>query len=373
MKNKWNFSVSKVLMSSIAALLAASGAYAIPPDPCNPPKQVCCEKPAPGPFAFAYEKDLGISCPTNFYAEAALLLMQPKEEGLEYAIENSSSTNTGIFPLHDGDIDGYSTSNHHWDWNLGFRAGIGFTINHDAWNIDLKWTYLRLKDDTSDSIRGTGALIPLWLPPNVTVNQGVSASMRWSGDLNAFDLRLGKAFHVSRYLIMNPYFGIRAGWIDQRFTMRHFGNFLYGNYTTTDPEMDAENDFWGVGTRIGFDSEWLLNGGWKLFANAAAAILYGKFDVKQQLALVSTQIDLHHEFYTHVPTLDLEIGIAWGIPFAEDKYYFDLALAYEFHEWFDQNRMRRFLDSSGAIASNMAVPNGDLSFSGLSFKVGIDF
>ena len=137
--------------------------------------------------------------------------------------------------------------------------------------------------------------------------------------------------------------------------------------------MDGENDFWGVGTRAGIDTEWLLSGGWKLLGNVAASILYGKFDVKQQLALTGNQIEMHHEFYTHVPVLDMAFGIAWGLPFAEDRYHFDLAVTYEFHEWFNQNRMRRFLDSSQAIASNTAVSNGNLSYGGFAFKVQFDF
>lgn len=358
----------------VAALSLVACAGAIPPDPCNPPPlEVCCDTPAPGPYAFAFERDIGLSCPTNFFVNAELLVMQPRMEGLEYAIENSSHSNAAVLPLHDGDFDGFSTKNHKWEWNYGFRAQMGFLLNHDRWMVDFGWTYLKLKADDSDNIRGTGSLVPLWLPPTETLNPGTIVSARWSGDLNALDLRLGKPFHVSRYLVMNPYMGLRTAWIEQKFLARQFGTFTFGQSETVDPEMDAENDFWGIGARTGIDTEWMLNGGWKLLGNLSGSILYGKFDVTQQIALVGNQIELHHEFYTHVPTLDLALGVAWGQLFGDDKYAFDIALTYEFHEWFNQNRMRRFLDSSRAIASNMEVSNGDLSYSGFALKLQFDF
>ena len=82
--NKKNL-LSKVLFS-LAAVLFASTAIAIPKDPCAP-KDVCCEEPAPGPFAFAYPKDVGLSCPRDFYIHGEFMWMKPTEEGLERSEE----------------------------------------------------------------------------------------------------------------------------------------------------------------------------------------------------------------------------------------------------------------------------------------------
>ena len=66
---------NKLFVALVATLLAATTAYAIPKGPCDKPKDVCCEEPAPGPFAFNYPKDVGLSCPRDFYLYADFLIM----------------------------------------------------------------------------------------------------------------------------------------------------------------------------------------------------------------------------------------------------------------------------------------------------------
>ena len=73
------------------ALLFASISFAIPKGPCDK-KEVCCVEPDPGPFAFYYPKDMNLSCPKGFYVKGEFLLMQVKEEGLEYALIQNKAT-----------------------------------------------------------------------------------------------------------------------------------------------------------------------------------------------------------------------------------------------------------------------------------------
>ena len=176
-KNK----LSKLLLTAAALLVVATSGFTIPKGPCDKDRDVCCEKPAPGPFAFSYPKDLSLACPSNFYVKGEFLLMQVKEEGLEYAMSQKTvaagAGDSNIFPITDGDIQGYSTGSHNWDWTCGVRAGIGFYLNHDAWNIDATWTYLRINNDSGKTASG-GVLLPFFLVPGIatTGQENVSSS-----------------------------------------------------------------------------------------------------------------------------------------------------------------------------------------------------
>ena len=384
-KNK----ISKVLLTAAALLVVATMGFSIPKGPCDK-KEVCCEEPAPGPFAFSYPKDINLSCPRDFYVYGQFLLMQVKEEGLEYAMTQNTTggANDNSFPLTGGDIQGYSTGHHNWDWTYGCRVGLGFYLNHDAWNIEAEWTYMRINNDSGKNVTG-GALLPFWLPPNVQINTdatdpNVASSARWTGNINTLDLKLGKPYHVSRYVIFNPYFGLRMAWIEQDYTSRNGGTFVVeGGADDEDLVVKNKNDFWGVGPRAGIDTEWHLGAGWFLFGKASASLLYSHFDVHQELTYSDdTFYQLKHDFYTNSPNMEIILGLCWSHLFSKNKYMVSLKAAYEMHQWWEQNRLRRFFDkdtdTSGnadisASSSNDEVARSDLKVNGFSFTLQFDF
>jgi len=73
-------------------------------------------------------------------------------------------------------------------------------------------------------------LLPLWLAPNAGSLNIPHASSRWSGDANTFDMMIGKSYHVSRYFVSNPMFGVRAAWIDQDYHIKYFINEIQKKY-----------------------------------------------------------------------------------------------------------------------------------------------
>lgn len=374
-----NKKLSKILFATVTTLALASGAFAIPQGPCDPKPNpiVCCEEPPPGPFAFAFPKDLSLSCPKDFYFDAAFLLMQAREDGLEYSIKQSFIANpppADKFPLQNGTVQGFTTPNKSSNWNYGVRLTAGFYLNHDTWDLQAAWTYFRINNDKGMKLNG-GFLLPLWIDPGIdAVGNNYTASARWTANLNTLDLSLGKPYHVSRYVILNPYFGVRFGWINQDFLTRNGGIFSdAANNTANNLDMIASNDFWGVGTRAGLNSEWYVGLGWYLFGQCSAALLYSHFDVEQSvtfLQAVRTEVD--HDFYTVVPCTDIKLGLCWNHRFCCNKYLMRLSLAYEFHAWFDQNRLRRFFDDTKPQA-NDSVSRADLYLSGFAFNAGFNF
>ncbi len=366
---KKNNLLNKVLLTLVGVLITTSS-FAIPKDPCAP-KDVCCEEPAPGPYAFAYPKDIGLSCPRDFYVHGEFLWMKPSEEGLEYAIDQDNTTATeGLaFPVTNGKVKGFSRDSDEWDWRPGFRVGFGFYAMHDFWNVTGNWTYFRIKADSEITKGGTGVLLPLWWPPQSgagIANDVLNASSRWSGDYNTMDVMIGKPYHVSRYFISNPMFGVRAAFIDQDYLIRYFQFQI-------ERDVHLKNDFWGVGLRAFYEGQFLLGSGWNIYGKVALALLFGKFDISEQSEHPNTALEYNYveDFYSVQPNAEIGIGISWNRFFNKNQYQVFVKVGYEFHQWWDQNKARRFYE--GLTNNNDIIPRGDLSFNGFMFGLHLEF
>ena len=81
---------------------------------------------------------MNLSCPQGFYVKGEFLLMQVKEEGLEYSITQNTAAAVSLndtFPLTGGDIHGYSEGHRNWDWTMGCRVGMGFYLKR----FQIRW------------------------------------------------------------------------------------------------------------------------------------------------------------------------------------------------------------------------------------------
>lgn len=374
-------SISKVLVTSFAVIATAS-AYALPKGPCEKP-EVCCDEPKPGPFAFTFPGDLGLACPRDFYIHVDGLAFQAKQDGMEFMIRDSSGTAVG---LNNGEIHGFDDNHSDWDFNPGARFGIGAYLNHDAWNIDLNWTWVNITNYKSFNTQSGGTqVLPMWMLGTETQATGntISATGVWAASYNMIDARLGKAFHVSRHVKFNPHFGVRGGSIQQHFSTRYgwqVSNVIQTNNTfaagtpVSNPINHGDNDFWGFGARTGLDTDWILGKGWCLFANVSASMLFGKFDVEQKMDPSSTTTDgvnLERHMYQNVPNFEMALGIGWNERFVDNKYQVSLKAAYEFVEWFDQLNMRRFSHGTPDY-TNDVVSRGNFTMNGFSLRLQLD-
>jgi hypothetical protein len=372
MQSNWNKSLNRTLASSFVAMGAAASGFAIPKSPCEQKPDVCCDEPKPGPFAFSYPRDMGLTCPMDFYFHVDGLAMQAKMDGLEIGLGDSNGAGAA---LTSGEVRGFSEFGRDWDYNPGVRFGFGFYLNHDAWNIDFNWTWLNITNYIQRTTEGSGIIYPFWIAPISLDSFGAvntnAISAKWDAHYNTLDARLAKAFHVSRYLVVNPHFGVRAAWIDSHFSVHCNG------FTPTSWLSRNEQDMWGFGTRAGVDTDWILAKGWSLFGNVAAAILFGDFDVEQhQIANVQNAVNVENDFYQNVTNMELQLGISWGKYFSRGKYRVGLSAAYEFMTWWDMNQFRRFYDSNTSngigFASNDTVSRGNLTLNGFSLKLSFD-
>lgn len=315
--------------------------FAIPKGPCDEPKDFCCEE-AVDSLAFSYQRDIGLSCPKNFTASGSFLWMAFYEDGLEYAIH----VNQGF------------SQKEKLDFNPGFRVYMGYEKD---FLIEAEWTYIRFKDEDFTA-PGTDGLLGSFFPPNAGSLTG--ASSRISGDFNTFDLNIAKRYYVSRYYISTPKFGVQAAWIDQDLHLRYFViNFKENVF--------CKNDFWGVGLKAAYDSEFLVGKNFSIYGNVATALLFSKFDISQTADNISIyRYHLEDSFYKVLPNAKIGLGIAYSRMFEKKSVSVQLKAGYEFQEWWGMNRLRRPFDADPNAFKTVA--RNSLTFNGLVASLSID-
>jgi hypothetical protein len=310
----------------------------------------------------------------DLFLDADLIYWNAHENGLQVAVENEGSSHN---------LSDSEAKTLHGKWNVGFRAGIGYNTPHDGW--DLRLTWLRFTDnghkrahvDNDDAIYPTRlhpaqiSSLPgaLSLPFSDAATKFKSA---WHLRLNQLDLDLGREFFVSKWLTLRPHFGLRTDWIRQSLEAdyKNFENQPLPNQT----EAELKDRWWGMGLEGGLDTQWGLGGGWSIFGDISAAIIYGFHHMKYETEDETTEVefvDMAYRYRISHPILDLEMGLRWDNMFSNDRFHLGLQVGWEHHIYFSQNQFPIFVDdiSLGSFVQNQ----GDLTLQGWTFSARFDF
>lgn len=338
----------------------------------------------------------------NVFFQGDALLWQANQSGLGYAIKNSGN----VYYASNGHIE-----NPKGDWAWGFKLALGYNMAHDGWDTILQWTCftdgskhhtinapangtlfpslvnygVKLLDNASGPVTST--------PSSITTGAS-SASSHWTLNLNILDLALGREFYVSKWLTLRPHAGLRTAWIHQKL------NCVYNGITLVDYNTQSlivnqtiashlRNNYWGMGLRAGFDSNFGLGSGFSIFNELAASLLLGHFSVSQKEGNVTApnspnplRLKVHDHLSAARAILDMTLGLRYEHTFSEDRYGLMLAVAWEQHLFFNQNQAARFYTPSyvsgpttsfGNGSGAFSIPQGDLNTQGVTFTVRFDF
>ena len=364
---------------------------------CNP---CCCEPcdfvpPCP-PDTCAYNApvEIDIKCGCDFFLTGSFVYFQAKEENLEYIntflityLNESGSGSSG------NDIE-INSGKMCFDYEPAFRVGLGMTFGCDDWAFYAE--YFRYHADV-----GTGSFFQvnsnnsdteleasfLWVPNNnggsdiVTpeVNTEVTANTKWRLEMDLVDFNLSRRYFVGRCLTFQPHFGLRAGWIDQKYTATYVSVGADGPRTVTF-DVESSTESWAIGARAGINTDWKFCGCFFLFGNSAFSILYTDYDKitfeRTHLREQEGTEDLHGTFtipkrelcYLR-PQLDIGLGLGWADYFCCNDWYFDLRAGYEFHTFWNQNMFPKTYKS----AFDPLATGGDLYLRGLVITARLDF
>ncbi len=307
----------------------------------------------------------------SFYGFVDGLYWRAYEDGLDYAIVNNNGT------VH---IDTCGqVERARFDRNGGFRLGAAYYNETREMGLMAYWTRFGTKGDDSLAKTAPATIFPVWSNPGtmLTTEQNAQACVRL--DLDMFDAQLYAWFSPTCRVDVMPMLGIAYARIDQTFNINANGAQSNGpNANVLDDDIDMCNDYWGVGPKVGIRSQWELGCNISAFGKMDLALLYGKYDVKQnEHVTFSNQVDPTtflqiscNKFSMCRPRFDLMLGLMWQTEVC-DCYALDLMVGWEQLYFFGQNQMMRFFDDVNAGA-NLSV-NGDLALQGLTVRIGFGF
>ena len=271
-------------------------------------------------------------------------------------------------------------------WEPGMKLGVGFKFLHDGWDLYTNWTWLnRFDGDKSAETREDSVAHSLYHTVT-TPTPGVLGDMTfdeaksdWKMHFNALDLELGRNFYISPFVTLRPHFGLKFGWINQKYTVKtydfemfqEFGGLLTPSYNA----IRMEQDFFGVGIRTGLDTFWYFTKNWGLYGDFAFAALWSSFESERedrfsaidgvtslQIAKVKN-LNFERDLNTITEVLELGLGVRYETTFSSGSYDFYIQAGWEEQIWFNQNQ---FLDT-------VDTRTGNATFQGLTVKACLMF
>ncbi len=300
----------------------------------------------------------------SLWLDGEILFWQANLGSLNYGVTSESTSS-----VKDGRVKNLDFN---WDW--GFRLGIGYKMPHDKWDLFVNYTYVHGNAHGSAG-SGHGVVFPSWASGFNFTGDGTffanSARSHWDMSLNMGDLELGRVCFAGKWLTIRPFIGIRGLVIDQDFNVSYKGGTVAPN---DEDKIHADNNFWGVGIRMGFNGLWGLGKGLGIYSNGSASLLSGHFDVHEREKLNKADeriFSVKRDVDNVVVAADLALGLQWDYLFSRNRYHFGVKFGWEFNMFFDQNQLFNFLSPTNPGAIHFQ--NDDLTFQGLTLGLRFDF
>lgn len=251
----------------------------------------------------------------------------------------------------------------------GFKVGLGVLTNHDGWDIDVQYTWLRGKKhkNSIDAIPGQGLDTSF---SDVGRGGGVApdhallfATAQLKQHFTVLDSELGRNFFISHRLTLRPYSGLKFGWIDEKF---HIDYSLMPNPFT----YKLKQKMFGVGIRTGLDTVWHFNKHLGIYADLAITGLWSFLEdrCKQTLTDTTTNIPVitlntKEKLQGIINVFEFGLGLTYMQWLSQDRYQIFVKAGWEEQLW---NSFNNFVDA-------VILRSGNLSIQGLTVKAGFNF
>lgn len=251
-----------------------------------------------------------------------------------------------------------------FDWNYGFRAGVGYTMEHDRWDTQLYWSWFRTEAESAvPSIHSLINTVYLEFDGSFLNGDqflGKGARINWNLLYNMIDWELGRNCSISKALCLRPFIGLKGGWIHQTLDAK----IDLVSFVGTE---NLQNRFWGIGPSGGVNTQWEMgrfsSHSFNLLGEFASAMMWGNWNVKDVYKNPTAEVPVRSNM-TSLGSLTLRgfLGIGWDTHTC--RYGFAVKLGYEMQIWFNQLR----------IPTLQQLPvHGDLTLQGGTFNARFDF
>ena len=214
-------------------------------------------------------------------------------------------------------------------------------------------------------------LTPLWMLSEFETGgfvEGVSG--HWRLHLGLIDLELGRRYLIGQTLTLRPFIGLRYAIIRQKYILHYEGGTLFPG---GEDYISMKNKFQAPGPLIGFDTEWMIKGGWSLYSDLALSVQSGSVYVHESESVSfedEKRADIHNCFDMEKPILDLAIGLQWEMGFFQHRYHMLFQAGWETHIFWAQNQLFHF-NREGTVP--LTSEQGELSVQGLVLSSTFSF
>lgn len=307
----------------------------------------------------------------RLWLDAALLYFLPHEKCI--AMTNKF---TDLFTT--ADVTDEPVVKPHFDWDFGYRVGLGYIFESRRWDMSLQWTHFNTGSHQTRSTDGDieFGMFPIWsLADDILPYDWVAASKsHWRLNLNLLDLDFGRLYGFGKVFFLRPFAGVRSAWINQDLDIRYRGGIFYDGLDLLDLDstfgpdyVDMKNNFYGIGPRLGIEPQLNLGGGLRIYASASGEGQYGFYNVHQKETYFKT-VRYHKNRYPQewVWMADAGAGLLWKTYFARQRCALTFQLGWEYHIFFDQVKLKG--DKFGLVSGNR-----NLSLNGADFSMRFDF
>ncbi len=405
--------LNKVCSALAVAVLSVSALQADAYNECTP----CCTTRVEPCYGYAYNPGVFIADCCGWYANIAFLYWKPNQEGISAGTINSVQQNpTGVALTEAQSFDFIGTTNAQqvyprFEWDSGFRVGIGYHLPCDSWSVGLEYTHYRTDThtnyasaftDTLNGVNPIGIQGSIFSPAysatfdssNVFSQTQVAVDVDWRIQFNQLDLDFNREFYVARWMTLKPHAGLRALFINQNYNINKrasgFDPFVAATSLNTNSVgqnreiIKMDNDFKGVGLEGGLDMSFDLGCDLAFYGELGAGATFGRVRVTQRdnstnqfgPTTLSTTEQINYRVTDNYDTIlcnaDLAFGIRWRQRVNCDENVFTINFGYEEHIFFGYNRFRNLL-GPGLQDVITNSPTGNLSFYGIVFAAAIDF
>ena len=270
-----------------------------------------------------------------------------------------------------------STKDFNFEYQSGFKAGLGFIFPQDNWSLYAE--YIRLHSNpqtkltTSDPNFMQSAWVPVIGPSNPDVSQMTN---HWHFHFDLLDLNLLRGFYVGKSLVVSPFITGRGVRIHQSLKAT---TYYTADAGPSSNEANYKQKSLQVGPRLGSDLHWLLGNGFKFSGKLGAALLYNRSHTSNHIPYTVDGEIINDHFSTtqgsFCPNIDMGVGFGW-----ENKNNFGISVCYDILTFFNQNNVgnNQVLNDLGVALDLYATPYGfqsqnNLTLHGLTVTAKIAF
>ena len=314
----------------------------------------------------------------QWYVKESYLLWHPSEDDVDWADRGSFSTTSDV------DIS-VRIKKPDFGWYSGVRLAAGrYLSHHDHWDVSLTGTYFyaNTEDHSSPSFAKNGILRTTWAvnDPSIGFNKGEGT---WRLNFFTADMALGRNVFISSKITAHPFLALRGVFVNENdaahYTFRDTSpSPVIGNVKF---KFKGQNNFWGVGPRLGSDFTFYMKKYWTLIGSLSGSVLMGSYAVGETMHLNQAIFPSTHRFratdngFAVRGNLEGSLGFGWEKWVRDHTFRVAPSIVLEAAQWYDMNQWMTLgnMIPSSASNSEFSRRHGDLTLWGFNFNLQVDF